>query len=64
MSKDNVVRLFDERWVEGVFEASGIRVDISSKGRVRFSGEGILSMEQMLELGQVLTTAYAEDDGG
>ena len=59
---DNVIRLFDERWVEGVFEESGVKVDVSSKGRVRFSGNATLTMEQMMRLGEVLSIAYKEDD--
>jgi len=31
-----VISLHAERWIVGVFEESGIRVDVSTKGQVRF----------------------------
>lgn len=60
----NVISLHAERWVEGVFEESGLRVDVSTKGNVRFSGNATLSMEQMARLGEALSVAYKEDDDG
>ncbi len=60
----NVVSLHAERWVESVFEESGVKVDVSTKGRVRFTGDGILSMEQMARLGEALSVAYKDDDNG
>ena len=75
----NVVGLFDERWVENVFAESGdqgaLRVDISTKGRVRFINANdevvppqftaaILSLEQMARLGEILKVAFSKDDGG
>jgi len=73
-----VISLHAERWVEGVFEESGLRIDVSTKGNVRFSiGAGepgaaangvesrVLTMEQMARLGEALSVAYREeeDDG-
>lgn len=60
----NVVNLHAERWIEGVFDESGVKVDVSTKGRVRFSGTGVLSMEQMARLGETLSLAYTENDDG
>lgn len=61
----NVISLHAERWVEAVFdEESGVKVDVSTKGRVRFSGSGVLSVEQMARLGEALAVAYTEDDDG
>lgn len=68
----NVISLHAERWVEGVFEHGTLRVDVSTKGRVRFNimvddnGEvdEILDMQQMANLGEALSVAYKEDDDG
>lgn len=75
----NVISLHAERWIEGVFESHGtssaIRVDVSTKGRVRFVVANgavspaqnyghTLSMEEMAELGEALSVAYKEDDDG
>jgi hypothetical protein len=64
----NVVRLFDERWVEDVFHEGNLWVSVSTKGRVRFvTGDGrpaILTMEQMMRLGQVLSVAFTDDNDG
>jgi hypothetical protein len=69
----NVIDLHAERWVEGVFELEGFRVDVSSIGNVRFwmglDGEipsgaiecRILSMKQMAQLGEALSIAYSKD---
>lgn len=64
-----VVTLHAERWIEGVFEEDNMRVDVSTKGNVRFniSAPGnlsILTMEQMSRLGEALSVAYMEDDDG
>jgi len=60
-----VVQLHAERWVEGVFDEANLRVDVSTKGRVRFISESgdvsVLSMEQMMRLGQVLSVAFTDD---
>jgi hypothetical protein len=62
----NVVSLHAERWINAVFEEAGLRVDVSTKGRVRFSTAPgdlpVLSMEQMARLGEALSVAYAEDE--
>ena len=64
----NVVNLFGERWVNDVFHEGNLWVSISTKGRVRFvTGDGnpaILSMEQMMKLGQVISVAFTADDEG
>jgi hypothetical protein len=60
MSK--VVNLHAERWIEGIFEESGLRVDVSTKGNVRFRGNATLTMEQMARLGEALSIAYRKDD--
>ena len=60
----NVISLHAERWVEGVFEESGLKVDVSTKGNVRFTGTATLTMEQMARLGETLSVAYREDDDG
>lgn len=65
MTGSNVVALFDERWVEDVFVGGNLWVSISTKGRVRFvTGDGkpaVLSMEQMMKLGEVITVAFTSD---
>ena len=72
MSDAKVINLFDERWIESVFNEKtpegGLRVDVSTKGRVRFTTtvdlHGVtLSMKQMMELGKALTRAYDDDEG-
>lgn len=71
----NVISLHAERWIEGVFEESGLRVDVSTKGNVRFITNhdpnhpaqyvgATLTMEQMARLGEALSVAYKEDDDG
>lgn len=71
----DVVSLHVERWINAVFEESGLRVDVSTKGRVRFvTGTDVypqhactgatLDMEQMARLGEALSTAYKEDEDG
>jgi hypothetical protein len=62
----NVISLHAERWIE-VFDESGVHVDVSTKGRVRFISESgdvaVLSMEQMARLGGVLTVAFTSEEG-
>lgn len=66
MAHGKVVDLFGERWVEDVFVGGNLWVSISTKGRVRFvTGDGlpaILTMQQMMELGEVLSLAFSSDD--
>ena len=63
-----VITLHAERWIEGVFDESNLRVDVSTKGNVRFISESgdvtVLTMEQMSRLGEALSVAYMEDDDG
>lgn len=73
-----VVRLHAERWIEGVYEAgtprNNLRVDVSTKGNVRFTIEvsdgrdgaalsTVVSMEGMAKMTEALSVAYKEDDG-
>ena len=68
----NVISLHAERWIQGVFEESNLRVDVSTKGNVRFNVKDVdgfpsfatLTMEQMARLGEALSVAYKEDDDG
>lgn len=74
-----VKNLFDERWVENVFaetcDQGALRVDISTKGRVRFITANdvvdppqftaaILSMEQVSRLGELIAVAFTRNDEG
>lgn len=59
-----VIQLHAERWATA-FEEDGVKVDVSSKGRVCISAaeDGkVLSMEQVMRLGQALATAYGSEE--
>jgi hypothetical protein len=71
MSK--VVNLHAERWVDSVFDESDLRVDVSTKGRIRFTvGSNIydekntqttiLTMEQMASLGEAISIAFRDEE--
>ena len=68
-----VISLHAERWIVGVFEESGSRVDVSTKGNVVFcvtrsagptGAVAHLTMEQMARLGEALSVAYKENEDG
>lgn len=64
-----LINLHAERWIEGVFNEEGLRVDVSTKGNVRFiqsipdeaDAIAVLSMEQIAKLGEALSVAYKEE---
>lgn len=64
-----VITLSTERWVQ-VFDAGGLRVDVSTDGRVKFlSGDDavegeppILNMSQIVELTIALILAFESTD--
>jgi len=66
MAENNVVGLFDERWVNDVFVGGNLWVSISSKGRIRFvTGDGkpaLLSLKQVFELAKVMAVAFGAEE--